>query len=172
MKSLIKISSLVLLGLLMACGGNGEKKEKDPIKVGQQSQTEKKAEPKSSSSAETTAEEDMANLGIGPVKSIDIEEGIDQSLANRGKEVFGNLCTACHKMDKKFVGPSLVNVTDRRTPEWIMNMILNPEEMIKKDPIAKRLLIENNMAVMANQNVSREDARAILEYFRKYDKNN
>jgi putative heme-binding domain-containing protein len=111
----------------------------------------------------------MDNKGIGPISSVDLGDGIDSQLAGHGKEVFGNLCTACHKMDKKFVGPAITGVTERRSPEWIMNMILNPEEMIKKDPIAKRLLVENNMAVMANQNVSEEDARAILEYFREID---
>ena len=31
-----------------------------------------------------------------------------------------------------------------RTPEWIMNMILNPTEMVEKDPLAKELLVEFN----------------------------
>lgn len=47
-----------------------------------------------------------------------------------------------------------------------MNMIMNPEQMIKEDPIAIQLLKEANGAPMANQNVSEEQARAILEYFR------
>ena len=72
-------------------------------------------------------------------------------------------------MEKKVVGPALSGVTERRSPEWVMNMIMNPVEMIKKDPIAKKLLVEHNMAVMANQNVSKEDTRAIYEYFRDYD---
>jgi hypothetical protein len=47
-----------------------------------------------------------------------------------------------------------------------MNMILNPEEMVQKDPIAKQLLVEYNGAPMANQNLTEDEARAILEYFR------
>jgi hypothetical protein len=47
-----------------------------------------------------------------------------------------------------------------------MNMILNPEQMVKEDPIAKKLLVEYNMAPMANQNLTEEQARKILEYFR------
>ncbi len=47
-----------------------------------------------------------------------------------------------------------------------MNMILNPEEMIQKDPIAKKLLMEFNGAPMANQNLTEEQARQVLEYFR------
>jgi len=171
MKSLIKISSILLVGLLIACGGNGEKKEKDQIKVGQQPKTEKKETPKKETKS-ISSDDALANIGIGPIDNVEISDAINNEMASRGKKVYNNLCTACHKMDKKFVGPAQGGVTERRSPEWIMNMILNPEEMIKKDPIAKQLLIESNMAVMANQNVSEEDARAILEYFRQYDKNN
>jgi Na+/phosphate symporter len=46
-----------------------------------------------------------------------------------------------------------------------MNQILNPEEMVAKDPIAKKLLAEY-IAPMANQGLTEEDARQVLEYFR------
>ena len=46
-----------------------------------------------------------------------------------------------------------------------MNMILNPEEMIKKDPIAKALLEEMG-SIMLDQNLTETQAREILEYIR------
>jgi len=46
-----------------------------------------------------------------------------------------------------------------------MNMIMNPEEMVAKNPAAKQLLAEY-LAPMANQNISEDEARALLEYFR------
>jgi hypothetical protein len=49
-----------------------------------------------------------------------------------------------------------------------MNMILNPDGMLKADPIAKALYEEYNGAIMLNQNLSEEDARAIAEYLRKF----
>ena len=70
------------------------------------------------------------------------------------------------------MGPSLGGVTERRSPEWIMNMILSPEKMIKEDPIAKQLMVESNMAMMANQGLNEDEARSILEYFREHDKAN
>jgi len=76
------------------------------------------------------------------------------------------MCTACHRADKKFIGPAPVGILKRRSPEWVMNMILNPEQMVKEDPLAKELLLEFNGAPMTNQNLSKEDARAVLEYFR------
>lgn len=108
---------------------------------------------------------EFPNKGIGPIKAVTLGP-VDQLLVEKGQEIYKNMCTACHKPTKKFIGPSPKGILDRRSPEWIMNMILNPENMILKDPIAKDLLIEFNNAPMANQNLSEDDARAVLEYFR------
>jgi len=86
-------------------------------------------------------------------------------LAKQGAEVYTKMCSACHKPTKRFVGPAPAGILERRTPEWIMNMILNPDEMVQKDPIAKALLAEY-LSPMANQNLTEEQARAVLEYFR------
>lgn len=107
----------------------------------------------------------LKNKGVGPVKEI-VLGPLDQTLVDEGKVLFEQLCTACHKIDKKFIGPSPAGILERRTPEWVMNMVMNPEEMVQKDPLAKQLLIEANGAPMANQNVSESEARKILEYFR------
>ena len=82
-----------------------------------------------------------------------------------GEIVFKAKCSACHKITKRFVGPGLAGVTERRTPEWIMNMILNPELMVAENQIAKDLLAEY-LAPMANQNLTEIEARQILEYLR------
>jgi len=47
-----------------------------------------------------------------------------------------------------------------------MNLLLNPTEMLKQDPIAKALLKKYNNVMMLNQNLSEEEARAITEYLR------
>jgi mono/diheme cytochrome c family protein len=168
MKLTLKILSAFLVLFITACG---EKEEKQDIKLTDESTAVQKEVVEEA--ANTTAEVDnMQNRGIGPIDNLNLSSDIDAAMATRGEELFKNLCSACHKMDKKFVGPAVAGVTERRSPEWIMNMVLNPEKMIKEDPIAKKLLIESNMAVMANQNLSEEEARAILEYFRQYDEAN
>lgn len=106
----------------------------------------------------------MDNKGVGPISSIELGE-IDNALADSGKELYKTNCTACHKFGKRYIGPALKGVTTRRSPEWIMNMILNPDGMVVEDPIAMALLAEYN-APMSNQQLSEEDARAILEFFR------
>ncbi|TDN83860.1 cytochrome c [Salegentibacter sp. 24] len=171
MKLIVKIGlTLTLVFSFMACG-NSEKDEKENISLDDYSSETQEKETEVISTPDK-AGDDLSNKGIGPVKSLDFPEGIDSEMANQGAVIFKNMCSACHKMDKKFVGPALVGVTQRRSPEWIMNMILNPEEMIKKDPIAKRLMVESNMAIMADQGLKEDEARSIVEYFRQYDAEN
>lgn len=108
----------------------------------------------------------MENKGVGPIRSISLPEGIDADLVDQGKKLYQKYCSACHKPTQRFVGPAPKGILDRRSPEWIMNMILAPDKMIKEDPVAKQLLMEYNGSPMANQGLSEEEARAILEYFR------
>lgn len=103
--------------------------------------------------------------GIGPIKELVLGE-LSEKLVADGKAIYDAKCTACHNISAKLIGPPQAGVLDRRTPEWVMNMILNPSEMIKKDPIAKALLKEFNNVPMTEQGLSEQDARAILEYFR------
>ena len=107
-------------------------------------------------------------LGIGPVTKVDLDANVDAALASTGKKTFEAKCVACHKLETKYVGPALHGITKRRKPEWIMNMILNPSEMTQKDPVAKALLSEY-LTQMANQSLTKDDARAVLEYFRSLD---
>ena len=104
------------------------------------------------------------NKGIGPIKEVVLGD-IDPEILDAGTKLFEINCTACHEPYKDKIGPALVGVTGRRTPEWIMNMMLNPEEMVKTDPICLGLLAKYN-AVMANQRLKQEESRKILEYLR------
>ncbi len=108
----------------------------------------------------------LQNKGIGPITTVTLDAEVNQTMADAGKEVYEAKCTACHKAEKKYIGPSPKGILENRSPEWIMNMILNPDEMVKEDPIAKALLMEFNGTPMANQNLTEEEARSILEYFR------
>jgi len=105
--------------------------------------------------------------GIGPIKGpLDLGSP-DAALAARGQGVFEQKCFSCHKMGERFIGPDLGEVLSRRTPAYVMNMILNPDEMVKRHPVAKQLLAEY-LAPMANQNLSQDEARAVLEYIRSH----
>ena len=112
--------------------------------------------------------DDTQELGIGPIKKVDIPPTIDEVLVQTGKATFEAKCVSCHKFDEKLVGPPLKGVTKRRKPEWIMNMMLNPEKMTKENIEAQKLLAQY-LTQMTFQNVTEQEARAIYEYFRSVD---
>ncbi|MEN8138242.1 MAG: cytochrome c [Bacteroidota bacterium] len=157
MKNLLKVLLISIPILISGCAEDesSKKEVKDPIK-----KTDKKIE--------APEEVSGSDYGIGPISKGDVTltDEVDAAMAEQGKIVYDKMCTACHKANKKFIGPAPKGIMERRTPEWIMNMILNPEQMVKEDPIAKQLLIDFNGAPMANQNLTKEEARHVLEYFR------
>jgi len=107
-------------------------------------------------------------MGIGPIKE-EIKLGpIDKNLSTKGEQIFTTKCSSCHKFDTRLVGPPLKDVTKRRKPEWIMNMMLNPQQMTAENPTAKELFT-TYLVQMTFQDISQDDARAILEYFRSND---
>lgn len=163
MKTRLKLIPLLFALLIMSCGGKADKK-KESFSYEKKSTTEQTVKKEEAVPASKTI--DLNNKGIGPITSLELGDTIDQAMATHGAEVYKKMCTACHRVDKKFIGPAPTGIMERRTPEWIMNMILNPEEMVQKDPLAKALLIEFNGSPMANQNLTQEEARAVLEYFR------
>ena len=109
------------------------------------------------------------DIGVGPIKEINLSTSINRDLANNGEVLYASKCTMCHKFDQKTVGPALGNITIRRSPEWIMNMMLNPEVMVKENEAAKTLFTEYNNIPMINQNLSENEARSILEFLRQND---
>lgn len=144
------VTGIALSMVLFACGGDKSEELKDE---------------KSTVETETAAiTNPLSDKGVGPITSVTLGD-INEALVEQGKEVFKAKCTACHKIEKRFVGPAIKGVTERRSPEWIMNMILNPEVMVVENQAAKQLLIEYT-APMANQGLTEEEARAILEFFR------
>ncbi len=153
MKNFARLVTVLISIVLMSCGSNKENTSQETSKPGQQSISDSELSP-----WETTH-------GIGPVKTEITLGKIDNSLAVQGGKIFEMKCMACHKMDERYVGPPIRKITQNRTPEYIMNMILNPDEMVKKHPDVKKLLAEY-MTPMTFQNVTHEEARAILEYLR------
>lgn len=144
-----KIAGLIVLtaALLIGCG-----KSSDEEKNSSGSQEEK----------QELTEFEIKN-GIGPVdEEITINE-IDPELAKEGMRIFDMKCGACHKLDSRYVGPPLGGIMNARTPTYVMNMILNPEEMLAKHPVAKSIASEYPTR-MTNQQLTRDKARAVVEY--------
>lgn len=107
--------------------------------------------------------------GIGAVKNVTLKTPLEQDRVSRGLAIYEMKCQACHKLtDERVVGPGWKDVTKRRTPEWIMNMVTNVDVMLAQDAEAQKLL-ELCLTRMPNQNVSIGDTRDILEFMRQND---
>ena len=150
---------LALGAFIVSCGGKKEEK-KDGFEVSRTKTEDKK----------TTASEgvpvDLNNKGIGPIKELTFADEIDTEMAARGEAQFNAICVACHMAEQRMIGPAMKGVYERRSPEWGMNMMRNPDGMLKEDPIAKALLKEYNNAIMLNQNLTEDEARDLAEYLR------
>jgi hypothetical protein len=147
--------------LSIACGNQNSNKENN---TAQSSDTNAASSSSSESSSESTNPK-----GIGKYTNVELTHPLDQTMVANGKQTYDVKCGSCHKLtNEKLVGPGWKGVTDRRTPEWIMNFITNTEEMIAKDTAAKHLL-EVCLVQMPNQNLSDHDARSMLEFMRNND---
>jgi len=148
---LISFSILIIL-LIVGCGGeNGESETKS-------------VEEQKASNPNGLTDFEMVN-GIGPVKAKIKLAPVNPVKVKMGEEIFNLKCLACHKIDERFVGPSQRYTADRRTPEYILNMMLNPDEMTKKHPTGQKMLAEY-LSPMTNMNLKMEDAYLVLDYLR------
>ena len=107
--------------------------------------------------------------GIGPVKKVDLGP-LNKKWVDEGKGIYNMTCVACHDIDQKKLGPALKNVTKTRTPEFIMNLLLNTTQMQKDDPTIKALLKEYNNLPMPDPGLNQAKARSVLEYLRSLAK--
>jgi cytochrome c551/c552 len=142
---------LVLTTLFLACK-EGVKKDDKPVDVVDLTKTQ----------PETHGTE---------VKEGDVtlNTPLDQAMVTKGKATYELKCQSCHRLtEEKLVGPGWKDVTKKRAPVWIMNMITNVDMMLETDPEAQKLL-EQCMVRMPNQNISKDEAREVLEFMRSND---
>lgn len=105
------------------------------------------------------------------VKEGDIKLGnpLDTAMVSAGHATYSLKCQSCHRLtEEKLVGPGWKDVTKRRQPVWIMNMITNVDMMLEKDPEAQKLL-ELCLVRMPNQNITQDEARKVIEFMRNND---
>ncbi|HEX7076834.1 MAG TPA: cytochrome c [Candidatus Eisenbacteria bacterium] len=89
--------------------------------------------------------------------------------AIRGESLFVQKgCKACHAYGARLTGPDLRGVTRRRSAEWMEQQILHPDVMTKEDPISMALFAEY-VAQMANQGLTPDEAKDVIEYLKKLD---
>lgn len=134
---------IAILFFMISCSGNNQSAEA-------QNETETEEKP-------------------GLVGYVDLTEPLEQALIDQGQGLFETKCSKCHTIDTvNFSVPSFAGITNRRSPEWIMNMILNAESMVRADSTANALL-RKHRKIMPDPELEVDEARAMLEYLRNND---
>lgn len=147
-------SAMLLAGslLFVACGGGQSSKDQKPLDV-----------------QELTKDQPEVHGDLIADADIQHSNPLNSAWVDAGKTIYELKCQACHKLtEEKLVGPGWKGVTQKRTPAWIMNMITNVDIMLEKDVEAQKLL-EQCLVRMPNQNITKDEARQILEYMRHND---
>ncbi|MBL7950338.1 MAG: cytochrome c [Flavobacteriales bacterium] len=154
MKTIWKTSLiLAITTTIVACGGSDKSATPPGASAGGQ--------------GGNTSATEAAPATAGLFTAADLHLGdIDQGMVQKGKTTYDVKCQACHSTgENRIVGPGWKGVTTRREPAWIMNMIVNIDAMLSEDPEAQKLL-EECLVRMPNQNLSKDEARDVLEFMR------
>lgn len=148
------VSALIFIGsaFFIACGGDGVKEETKKVDVEDLTKNQPEIHGE-------RIDEDDISLG----------HPLNAEWVTLGKGIYELKCQSCHKLtEERLVGPGWKDVTKRREPAWIMNMITNVDMMLDSDPEAQKLL-EQCLVRMPNQNITEDDARKVLEFMRSND---
>ena len=83
-----------------------------------------------------------------------------------GKKLFNANCAACHKLNKKAVGPALKGVSAKYDKEWLYSWIKNSSAMIKAGDAQAVAIWEeyNKTAMTAFPQLSDQDIDNIIAY--------
>ncbi|MDG2194851.1 MAG: c-type cytochrome [Polaribacter sp.] len=62
---------------------------------------------------------------------VQAQDAVDAAQQKEGRKLFKSQCAACHKLDKKFVGPALGNIAEKREADWLVAWIKDNAALIK-----------------------------------------
>ena len=158
-RSIPALLALACLIALTGCGG-GQKPS-----AGTDGTAASTPAPAASPSASAMPEKSLYD---GGPRAFDQGPATHEAAEQGGKLFSTKGCTACHAFGKRLTCPDLAGVTRRRTAQWMQNQILNPEMMVKTDPISHGLFATCALQ-MPNQHLTEAEAKAVIEYFKSRD---
>jgi cbb3-type cytochrome oxidase cytochrome c subunit len=98
---------------------------------------------------------------------------VDPALAQQGKKIFVTRgCNFCHTIgtgkERTAEGPDLAGVTDRRTREWLVMWLKDPNQMFGADPIADAMLVQFKYVKMPNVRLGPMEIDALIAYMGQF----
>jgi hypothetical protein len=159
-RSLLYTFSIFLILIVMNCNSNTENAKQKNASGGDSNSVKGKTDT-------VVMLAGINSKGIGRFQNIQLTHPLDEKMTIKGQLIYQSKCFACHKLSTELlVGPGWAGVTDRRTPEWIMNWVTNTKVMLDKD-LAARADMVVCLIRMPNQDLTDEQARDVLEFMRK-----
>lgn len=91
----------------------------------------------------------------------------------KGKTIFEQNCSSCHKMDAKMVGPPLQNTVETQGREWTQKWIYNSQLLIEEgDSHANEIYNEyNQMAMPSYSWLAEDELSAVIDYLEGWKTN-
>jgi mono/diheme cytochrome c family protein len=110
---------------------------------------------------------------LAQAKSRRAETHADPALVKRGAQLFQyKACWVCHTIGRSgehtAEGPDLGGVTDRRTHEWLVAWLKDPNAMFGNDPVADAMLKQYHNVKMPNMKLNDSDITAIIAYLSEH----
>ena len=139
------IRPCALIAILVSAGGcSGRKSQPEAVQL---------------PAEETPASEAIVVIPTGEINA---------EIAGRGELLFQSKgCIGCHTVGGgRLTGPDLQGVTERRSLDWFVAMVIDPDSMLREDPAARELFAEY-MTPMMNIGVIADEAAALYEYLRR-----
>jgi len=90
------------------------------------------------------------------------------SKADEGQDIFKGTCAACHTIGKgRLVGPDLLNISEKRSPDWLIGFIQSSQTVIKSgDADAVAIYKEYSNLLMPDNALSNGQANAVINYIK------
>ncbi|MFT5761580.1 MAG: mono/diheme cytochrome c family protein [Polaribacter sp.] len=83
--------------------------------------------------------------------SIQAQDAVNVEQQKEGRSLFIALCSSCHKLDKKSIGPALGKVEERREADWLISWIKDNNALrASGDAEANAIYDEYNGAIMSS----------------------
>ncbi|WP_139957602.1 c-type cytochrome [Flavicella sediminum] len=98
--------------------------------------------------------------------------GNSQTNIKAGKGLFNANCVACHRLDKKLIGPALIESTEKRTFSWFKEFVSDNAKMRAKGDKEALAIFKafNGIPMPAYPQFSEKDMANIYAYIKSEKK--